>query len=231
MASMGVGDPGHRIEGARLAQDRIVGQVSLDAAALAAAAERAAPLHLHVPELGPDPAGAAIEPAVDDDAHTHAVLDCNGQKVRQPLAVAEPLLGQRGQVGVVVDEDGPAEAQAHQPPEIDLLVAEDRAPLTDPGGTVDEARQCDADAVDLLEVEIELGDRLAQRIVDHRRDLVGRAAADHHRHGLGAQKIADELLIETEIWCMEILTPATWAAPGRSISCTRGRPRRAVPRV
>ena len=88
------------------AQQRVIGHIGLEAAALAAAAERAIEMHLGMAEFRSTATGAAIEAVVDHDPHADAVFDGDDNEIAHAPPLAEKLLGLGHQIGVIVDEDG-----------------------------------------------------------------------------------------------------------------------------
>ena len=68
-------------------------------------------------QFHPHPLRAAIDAVVQHEPHADAVLDGHHREIRQPAPVAEPQLGQRAEVRVIVDgaPAGPA-APAPAPP-------------------------------------------------------------------------------------------------------------------
>ena len=66
-----------------------------------------------MPELGRHAAATAIEPAVKVHAHTHAMFDCDDAKTVNASAFAEPTLGERHQIDVVLHDYRDAQTLHH----------------------------------------------------------------------------------------------------------------------
>ena len=105
----------------------------LDAAAVAAAADLAVLADLDVADLPGDAAGAAVQPAAEDDPGTDAAGDLEVDHVVAAARAALVQLGERAEVGVVVGVHGYAE------PPLELLAGQQPLPARhdpgpDPGG-------------------------------------------------------------------------------------------------
>ena len=121
-----------------------VGHHGLQAAALAATAQRAVGADAHVPEL----AGATPETAVDvasgNDAEPDAAADGDGDEVLVPFAAAVQALPDGQRVDVVVDEHGHVEPFLQKPRQRQVAPAEQRR-VERAGGRVEHARDADAE--------------------------------------------------------------------------------------
>src|SRR5436853_213966 len=97
---------------ARLALERRAAAVGLEAAAVGALAGAVGAVGLDddVAELGAEPGRAAEDHPVDDHAATDAGPEREDDEVLGGSVVDQFRLGERGAVGVVVDEDRDAEA-------------------------------------------------------------------------------------------------------------------------
>src|SRR5690606_32673389 len=96
----------------RLAHQRVVRDIGLKTAALATPAESAIELDLRVTELHAESLAAAIDAMVHHEAHADPVLDGEHREIRQAAAGAEPQLGERHEVRVVVHVNRPTEPLA-----------------------------------------------------------------------------------------------------------------------
>ena len=140
--------------------------VGLEAAAVAAAADRAGLVDQHVADLARHAAAAAVGAAVDDQPGADARGDHHVERVARVAGRAERDLGQRAQVGVVVEVDGQvAEAPAHLGRDGEALPAgEDRGRAHRAAVVVDRARQRHADADDLGVAEAGLREQLVDEL-------------------------------------------------------------------
>ena len=80
----------------------------------AAGENGAVELHLGMAQLHAKALGAAVDAVIDHAPHTHAVLDGDDREIGQRPPCAEPQLGQRHQIGVVVHMDGQAEVRGRR---------------------------------------------------------------------------------------------------------------------
>src|SRR4051812_10754723 len=114
----------------------------LEAAAVAAAAERACRLDRHVPDLAREAGRATLELTSDDEASADAGAQDDVDEVLDPASGAERLLRPGAEVGVVLDLDRERQApfelrrRTHAGP-----ARKDRRRADGPGRPVDRARQ------------------------------------------------------------------------------------------
>ena len=109
------------------AQQRSERHPGLDAAAVAARAQLAGGIDGDVAELAAEPARAAEQRAVDDDARPDAQLARDVEEVAEAAPGALPQLGERAEVRLVLGADRerrPAEARAQQLGHVDVAPAE-----------------------------------------------------------------------------------------------------------
>ena len=103
--------PGLHAGGGGAPGDRGTGGEGLEAARLAARAERTARVDDGVADLAGEAAGATVEPAVEHDAGRDPGADGEVGEVAAVDAVSDaaPVQAERGGSGVVLDDDRPAE--------------------------------------------------------------------------------------------------------------------------
>ena len=100
------------VAAAQRLEDGLGAGEGLQAAAVAAAADRAAVVDRHVADLAGGAARAVVEAAVEDEAGADAGGDLDVDEVRAVAAGAPHDLRQRAEVGVVLDAHGQAELGA-----------------------------------------------------------------------------------------------------------------------
>ena len=95
-----------------VALERLPTAVGLEAAPARAVAGTGWPLRVHreVPQLGPEPVGPAEDLVPDDHAAAHAGAKREHHQQARRRVVHELGLGERGAIGVVVDEHRELEA-------------------------------------------------------------------------------------------------------------------------
>ena len=93
-------------------QEGVGAGVRLQAAAVAAPAERPVLVHEHVADLPRGPPGSAVDLPADDEPGADARAEHDVRHLRDAAAGAEDGLRERADVRVVVDVDGQAEARA-----------------------------------------------------------------------------------------------------------------------
>src|SRR5690606_24217999 len=122
--------------------------------------------HLHVAELTGQAPPAALHPAVEDDRATDAGAEGDHEQPALAATGAEPVLGARGGVRVVVHDDG--QAQPLGQAVADRLVAPGQVGGEDDGGAVgrDEPGGADADAEHLTPGPSGLGQQPLHRVDD-----------------------------------------------------------------
>ena len=128
------------------ARDCLLTGEGLEAAVGAALARRPGRVDRDVAELRAEAMGAAEQLTVDEDAATDADLTEHADKVFELACHSLPVLGERGEVRLVVGADG----QARQPcrhlfGDADVRPPEIRRPEQCPGLRLDEARERDGD--------------------------------------------------------------------------------------
>src|SRR5438552_3744060 len=89
-------------------------RVRLDATDVPAPTPSPIELHAHVAHFTGVAVFTLIEPPVDDDAASDARRDGHVDHVRDPAPGAEPMLAQRGRVGVVVEENRDLQPRAER---------------------------------------------------------------------------------------------------------------------
>jgi hypothetical protein len=87
------------------------------------------------------------------NAEAQAALDVDDQKVVQVARLSEPVFGQRHQIDVAVDRSGHAEAMGEIVAERNVALLKNRALAANARRPFDDARQADADARDIGNVE------------------------------------------------------------------------------
>src|SRR5262249_8671408 len=149
--------------GAQQRDERGAGRQRLQAAAVAAAADRPGLVDGHVADLAGHAASAVIRAPVDDQPGADTGRDLHITGMTGVAAGAQRHLGERARVGVVVDVDGEPEAAAELRAGIDPGPAgQDRAGVDGAARLVDRAGDRDADA----EHALAAGAGLLERAVD-----------------------------------------------------------------
>src|SRR5207248_8344021 len=97
--------------------DGVGGGDRLQAAPVAAVTQRAVLVDGGVPDLTGGPTDAVVETAVDDQAGPDAAGGLDVDHVLRPLGGADRELGERTQIGVVVDLDRQTELLLHLVPD------------------------------------------------------------------------------------------------------------------
>ena len=119
--------------------------IELEAAALAARAERAGGVDRDVADLARDAARAAPEPAAEHEAGREAGAEVEvGHRLRR-RAAEQRERAERRRVHVVLDAHGTAEARLELAAEVEAGEAEVHGVLDPAGGDVDRAGDADAD--------------------------------------------------------------------------------------
>jgi hypothetical protein len=125
-------------------------------------ADRAVLVDDRVADFARRPARAAIDVSVDHQPGANAGREHDERQVADPAAGPEARLGERAQVGVVVDMNVHPEPLPHRRGGMEAVPArQDRRRAERPGGPLDRRRQRQADAHDRLERHVALRQRLA----------------------------------------------------------------------
>ena len=129
----------------RAAGDRLLSRERLEAAGRAAVAERAVRVDRDMPELAAVAVGAAEGLAADEDPAADADLGEHADEVVEIAGDALPVLGERGEVGLVVGVHGePREPGGDLARNRDLRPAQVRSPEEGPRLRLDDARDATA---------------------------------------------------------------------------------------
>ena len=118
-----------------------------------------------------------------DDAEADRVLDRDDEEIVEAAAVPEPVLGLGDQVDVAVDGHGNAEPwPARSWPNVRSRSREERAVAADARGALDDPRDADAEAADVLDVAMSASSRQRPHaVLDEVEDHRGRLPVDPDR--------------------------------------------------
>ena len=132
--------------------------VGLEAAAVAAPADRSVLVDRDVPDLAGLAVDAAEQVAADDEAGADGVADADEDRGGCRAGAAFARLGETAEVRLAVDEDGPADAGGEALGDVDALPAAQQAGGGDHAGArVDGRRQRESDGE-------QVADRAAERL-------------------------------------------------------------------
>ncbi len=156
-------------------------------------AGRAVELDDDVPQLRP----AAVQPVVDDDAAADARAEREHHEVVRAASGAEPPLGERGGVAVVLHADGTAEARAELRPQVDVVEREVRRAEQEARSSLEVPGHTDTDrhGVGRVEALDDVVDRSEHVVLGRRRG----GALDGCRDAPVARDDAGENLRSTEV--------------------------------
>ena len=139
-------------------QQRGAAGVRLEAAAVAAAADRAVLVDRHVADLAGLAVDAAEQVAADDEPGADRVADADEHRRRDGARASLARLGETAEVRLAVDEDGAADAGLKALGDVDALPAAQEARRGDHAGArIDRRRKRESDGEDVA-------DRAAERL-------------------------------------------------------------------
>ena len=147
----------------RAAGDVLSGSERLEAAVIAAAAERSVGVDHHVAEFAGHVGRAMVEPAVDHDAAADTGAEREADDLPAALRRADPALGLHRAIRVILQRRGDAEAGGEPGAKRQVGPAEVGGQQDDTLGDVERTRCADTDA-DNIRLRVGGGDRVADPI-------------------------------------------------------------------